>query len=255
MFGWKRRRRKRVRQRPTPASWPAILDRYVPYVRRLSQEDRGELFGHMHVFLAEKRFEGCGGLKITEAIRVTIAAQACLLLLHRETNYYSKLRSILVYPSTYVAHAPRRQPDGTVVEGPQARAGESWHHGVVVLSWDDVQHGAADIDDGHNVVLHEFAHQLDSESGSVEGAPALGLRSRYVVWARVLGHEYDRLQREVAARHRTLIDAYGAQNPAEFFAVVTECFFERPVELLRRHPALYEQLRSFYRQDPAERAE
>jgi Mlc titration factor MtfA (ptsG expression regulator) len=255
MFGLKRRRRRRLRERPVPAEWLAILKRNVPYVGTLSEAERRALCGHIQVFLAEKRFEGCGGLEITDEIRVTIAAQACVLLLSLETDYYPTLRAILVYPHRYVAHTARRQPDGTVIEGPQTRAGESWFRGAVVLSWDDVMRGAADIDDGRNVVFHEFAHQLDSESGANEGAPALGRRSRYLAWARVLGGEYRRLQADMESHRLTLLDTYGATSPAEFFAVVTEAFFEQPVALKRRHAALYAQLASFYGQDPAARGE
>jgi Mlc titration factor MtfA (ptsG expression regulator) len=225
----------------------------VAYVGTLSEAGRRALCGHIQVFLAEKRFEGCGGLEITDEIRVTIAAQACVLLLNLETDYYPTLRAILVYPHEYVARGARRQPDGTVIEGPEARAGESWFRGAVVLSWNDVMRGAADIDDGRNVVFHEFAHQLDSESGANEGAPALGRRSRYLAWARVLGREYRQLQADLEHHRRTLLDAYGATSPAEFFAVVTEAFFEQPVALRRRHAALYDQLASFYGQDPAAR--
>lgn len=248
-------RRPRLRKRALPAEWQAIIERNVPYVRLLSESEREQLAGDVQVFLAEKRFEGCAGLQITDEIRVTIAAQACLLLLNRATDFYPTLRTILVYPHGYVADAASRQPDGTVIEGPQHRLGESWLRGAVVLSWDDVRRGAADPFDGHNLVLHEFAHQLDSESGANEGAPALGGRPRSAAWARVLGGEYRQLIADLDRHMPTLIDAYGATTPAEFFAVVTEAFFERPVALRRRHPELYEQLRSFFRQDPAARLE
>jgi MtfA peptidase len=252
MFAWlRRRRRAAVRRRPIPDEWRALIDRNVPYVGRLTPEDRAELFGHVQVFLAEKHFEGCGGLELTDEVRVTIAAQACVLLLHRETDDYPNLTSILVYPTTYVVREGRRTAEGLVAEGPQARLGESWSRDVVVLAWDSVLSGAADIHDGHNVVLHEFAHQLDQEGGGGDGAPALPRRSMYVAWARVLGHDFDQLVRDVAHHHRTLIDRYGATNPAEFFAVVTETFFEKPRELRARHPELYALLKDFYRQDPA----
>jgi len=254
MFGFlKERRRRTLRQREFPAAWSGWLARNVPYVSRLDDEDLAELRGHIQVFLAEKSFEGCGGLEITDEIRVTVAAQACILLLHRETDYYPELRSILVYPSTYLVPGGRRTPDGLVVDEPEARLGESWVRGVVVLAWDSVLAGAADIHDGHNVVLHEFAHQLDQESGAGNGAPPLPRGSMYVAWARVLGREYDQLVRDVASHHQTLIDQYGARNPAEFFAVVTEAFFEKPHELRARHPELYGQMQAFYRQDPAAR--
>ncbi len=231
-----------------------MIDHNVPYVRTLNEDDRRELGSVIQVLLHEKRFEGCAGLKITDEIRVTIAAQAAVLLLHRETDYYPTLKTILVYPSTYIAHAKRRQPDGTVMEGPQARRGESWHRGALVLSWSDVLHGAADPDDGHNVVFHEFAHQIDGESGAMEGAPALGASTRYRAWARVLSAEYDKLIEDLHRGHKSLIDSYGATSPAEFFAVVTELFFERPSAMKRRYPELYDELAGFYRQDPAGRS-
>jgi Mlc titration factor MtfA (ptsG expression regulator) len=252
MFRWlMRRRREAIRRRPLPAEWRAIMDKNVPYVACLPSEDRDELAGHMQIFLAEKPFEGCGGLQITDEIRVTIAAQACILLLHRRTDYFSKLVSILVYPSTYVVPGGRSQPGGLMTDELQARIGESWVAGVVVLVWDSVRSGASDIHDGHNVVLHEFAHQLDQESGAGDGAPILPRRSMYVAWARVLGHDFEALVRDTQRHHRTLIDQYGATNPAEFFAVVTETFFEKPRQLRSKYPALYDQLQQFYRQDPA----
>ncbi|MCK4340198.1 MAG: zinc-dependent peptidase [Phycisphaerae bacterium] len=253
MFGFKRRRRRRLSQRPFPPEWRAIIERNVPYCRLFAADERKEMQGHIQVFLREKRFEGCGGLELTDEMRVTIAAQACMLLLNRESDYYPKLSSILVYPARYVVDAARRLPDGTVVEGEEIRAGESWLRGAVVLSWDDARHGAIDVRDGHNVVLHEFAHQLDSESGAVDGAPVLPRRSMYADWARVLGREYERLRDDLAQRRRTLLRPYGATSPAEFFAVVTEMFFEQPVALQRRHPELYEQMTLFYNQDPAAR--
>ena len=252
MFAWlRRRRRDAIRRRPFPAEWRAFIEKNVPYVACLSAEDREELVGHIQVFLAEKRFEGCGGLQITDEARVTIAAQACVLLLHRQTEYYPNLVSILVYPTTYLVPGGQSTPDGLVAEGTQARLGESWARDVVVLAWDSVLSGAADIHDGHNVVLHEFAHQLDQESGMGDGAPALPRRSMYVAWARVLGHDFDQLVRDTAHHHRTLIDRYGATNPAEFFAVATETFFEKPRQLQSKHPELYLQLQQFYSQDPA----
>jgi Mlc titration factor MtfA (ptsG expression regulator) len=254
MFAFfKERRRARSRAREFPPRWNEYLARNVPYVSRLVEADRAELRGHIQVFLDEKRFEGCAGLEITDEIRVTVAAQACVLLLHRRTDYYPQLDSILIYPSTFVVPEGGRMPGGMVMAGPQARLGESWVRGAVVLAWDNVLAGAADIHDGHNVVLHEFAHQLDQESGGGDGAPALPRRSAYVAWARVLGHEYDQLVRQAERRHRTLIDQYGATNPAEFFAVVTETFFEKPHELRARHAELYQQMQEFYLQDPAGR--
>jgi hypothetical protein len=207
----------------------------------------------VQVFLDEKRFEGCGGIEINDEIRVTVAAQACVLLLHRDTDVYPDLEVVLVYPHAYVDPRPRRAEAGVLVEGGQARLGES-SQGVVVLAWDAVLRGASDMRDGHNLVFHEFAHQLDQEDGAADGAPILGERARYAAWARVLGAEFQALVNAEEHGIRTDIDGYGAVSPAEFFAVVTEAFFERPRALRARHPALYEQMRAFYRQDPAELA-
>jgi MtfA peptidase len=246
------RRRRKLLEAPLPPEWREILSRNVPYYGCLPPEQQSELEGLMNVFLAEKSFEGAGGLEMTDEIRVTIAAQACVLLLGREARFYPGLDAIIVYPHAYVSRLPRRGPDGTVSEGPQARLGESWKQGALIVSWDDVVRGAADIHDGHNVVFHEFAHQLDSEYGPATGAPLLEKRSMYVAWARVLGEEYSELVERLKRHAPTFLTAYAATNPAEFFAVATEFFFEKSVAMRRDHPELYEQLRLFYHQDPAE---
>lgn len=238
-------------RKPLHAEWLAVVARNVPYYRLLPSAQQHALQGLVQVFLAEKPFEACGGLTLTDEIRLTIAAQGCILLLGRETDIYPKLRSILVYPHAYVANVTARQPDGTVIEGWQGRLGESWMQGYVVLSWEDVLRGAADMHDGRNVVFHEFAHQLDNESGAPEGAPLLPESSMYTTWARVFGAEYQALCNSVERDEPTLLDPYGAVSPAEFFAVATEFFFERPVELESVHRELYEQLRLYFRQDPA----
>ncbi len=247
---WKNHRRAELRRAPFPEGFRAIVTRNVPYVARLSEADREELEGLVKVFLAEKSFEGCGGLEISDEIRVTIAAQACLLLLHRETDMYPNLDAILVYPSAYRAKT-KRVEGGVVIESEGARLGESWTRGTVVLAWDSVKSGASNLFDGHNVVLHEFAHQLDGEDGAMDGAPDLGARSRYTAWAHVLGEEYAELTARLHEGRASDIDAYGATNPQEFFAVVTEMFFEKPRLLQKRHPALYAELAAFYAQDPA----
>jgi Mlc titration factor MtfA (ptsG expression regulator) len=256
MFRWlRRRRRKKIRARPFPDAWRGYMERHVPYVEMLTVAERAELEGHVQVFLEEKRFEGCGGLEMTDEIRVSIAAQACMLLLGRDTDYYRGLGSILVYPSAYVATSTSSLAGGSVVESEQVRLGESWSTGQVVLSWDDVERGAADVRDGHNVVFHEFAHQLDGLNPASDGAPVLDKRSMYIAWARVLGAEYERLLDDIDRHRRTVLDSYGATNPAEFFAVASETFFEQPISLRRRHPELYDQLALFYKQDPASRYE
>jgi len=252
MFGFKKWRRKQLSRRPFPKDWLAIIERNMPFYKKLTAEDQKELHGHILIFINEKRFEGCGGLQITDEIKLTIAAQACILLLHRQTDYYPGLSSILVYPQAYIARQAERLESGVVAEGPHIRLGESWHRGSVVLSWDDVYRSAADIHDGHNVVFHEFAHQLDSSGGKGDSTPVLRQPSNYIVWARVLQKDYEKLRRDVSRRRHTLLNGYGATNPAEFFAVATECFFEKPKELQKQHSDLYDELKSFYQQDPAQ---
>jgi len=252
LMSWlKKRRRKKLRQRPFPPQWQDILEGTVWLYRYLPPPDRQELHGHIHVFLAEKRFEGARGLTITDEVKLAIAAQACLLLLHRETNYYPGLYSIVVYPHSYLARQRERDEVGTVREGVQPRSGESWSRGVVVLAWDAVAAGASGDLGCHNVVLHEFAHQLDYEDGVAEGSPALPSRDMYRSWSRVLGEEYRQLRLAVVQARATLLDKYGATSPAEFFAVVTEYFFMCPRSLKARHPELYEELTLYYKQDPA----
>ncbi len=251
MFGFRQRRRKQLRITPFPANWIIIVKRNVPLYRYLPETDRKELHGHILIFLDEKKFEGCGGLQINDEIKVTIAAQACILLLHRKTNYYHTLKSVVVYPSAYIAHESRLVGNGIVAEGESVRLGESWHSGAVVLSWNDVLCGAADIHDGHNVVFHEFAHQLDHDGGESHGSPVMERRSMYLAWARVLGAEYAKLRKDTELGCRTVMDRYGATNPAEFFAVATESFFEKPVQLKQKHPELYEEFMLYYQQDPA----
>ncbi len=251
MFSLREFCRRRLRNQPFPQGWEEILARNIPRYKHLSASDREELNGHIQIFLAEKRFEGAAGLTMTDEIRVTIAAQACMLLLHRRTDYYPGLSSIIVYPHEYVTRHTERASGGLVREGPQVRLGESSPRGAVVLSWDHVRAGASDVHDCRNVVFHEFAHQLDAEDGRVDGAPLLPLQSMYIAWARILGAEYESLREKAARGNRTLLDRYGATNPAEFFAVATECFFQRPTRMKAEYPELYEELRGYYRQDPA----
>ena len=244
-------RRKGLRARPFPAAWRGILDRRVPYYRLLPPDLQRQLQGHIQVFLAEKPFIGCAGLEITDDVRVTIAAQACLLILNRGSSYIPNLSQILVYPGAFVIERLRAEPSGVLQEQRQVLSGESWTHGQVVLSWDDTVAGAAIVDDGRNVVIHEFAHQLDQEKGYANGAPWLGRRDRYPRWSQVLSEEFARLQFQAATQQPSLISYYGATNPAEFFAVVSEVFFEQPREMAALHPALYEELRALYRIDPS----
>jgi Mlc titration factor MtfA (ptsG expression regulator) len=261
MFGFfarrKARRRERLRSRPFPNEWREVLVKKFPLFRRLNAADQRELEGLIQVFFDEKRIEACGGFEMKDEVRVLIAAQACLLLLHRETDVYPDLKTVLVYPETYVVPARACEEGEATDRASRARLGESWRRGPVVLSWSSAVAGAANMHDGSNLVLHEFAHQLDQEDGAADGAPALscegleGCYVRYLTWARVLAKEFEQLRKETANGRKTLLDQYGATDPAEFFAVGTECFFEKPRQMLRKHPELYAELSKFYRQDPA----
>jgi MtfA peptidase len=247
------RRRERVRAQPFPAAWREILDRRVPYYRRLPYHLRRQLEQHIQVFIAEKSFAGCAGQEITDEVRVTIAAQACLLILNRKPDYFPKLEQVLVYPGAFIVERIQADAGNPLLQSyaAQTLSGESWTHGRVVVSWEDALAGAAIPDDGRNVVIHEFAHQLDQEKGYANGAPWLGSRHRYPRWSQVLGEEYARLQQSTFTGEPSLFDAYGATNPAEFFAVISEAFFERPREMALLHPALYGELCNLYRVDPA----
>lgn len=244
------RRRARWRRQPFPPAWRDILRQRVPYVRGLPADLQLQLKQHIQVFLAEKPFIGCGGLRITDEIRVTIAAQACLLILNRPTSYYPQLRQILVYPSAFFVQRPHTDDAGVLQDHSRVLSGESWSQGQVILSWDDTVAGAAVVDDAQNVVIHEFAHQLDSEKGYASGAPILDGRQRYARWARVMSEAFAELQQQAHAQQHALFNHYGATDPAEFFAVVSETFFEQPAELAAQYPALYQELRDFYRIDP-----
>ena len=244
-------RRRRLRAAPFPPEWLRVLERRVPLYGRLSEADQQELRGHVQVFLAEKNFEGGGGMRVGDEVRVIIAAQASLLLLHRETDYFPGLSSIIVYPDEFVVQQSETDETGVVFEGEDIRSGESWQHGTLVISWKDVLLGGTDGYEDYNVVLHEFAHQLDTEEGITSGAPLLGRRPR-LRWHGVLEEEYERLRADEAAGRPTLLDPYGAEHPAEFFAVATECFFTIPTELRDQHPDLYDELARYFRQDPAQ---
>lgn len=251
---WLSWRRSRVRATAFPAAWRKILQRRVPLVRRLPTDLQLQLKKHMQVFIAEKSFLGCGGLHITEEMRVVIAAQACLLILNRATDYFGKVRQILVYPGAFVVNRSTVDGAGVQQEQRQALTGESWSQGQVILSWQDTLEGAAVADDGFNVVIHEFAHQLDQENGAAQGAPPPTLGNTHhnpQRWSEVFHAAYSQLQAEVRHGVDGLLNHYGAQDPAEFFAVVSETFFEQGQALKMEYPALYRELRGYYQVDPA----
>jgi MtfA peptidase len=254
MFGFlKDRHRKRLKARPFPNEWLKIIKARIAFFLRLAAADQAELLDYIQIFLAEKNFEGCAGQEITDEVRVTIAGQACLLLLHRKTDYFPRLLTILVYPSIYSVNENRPITAEIWAEGKASRLGETGRTmGSMVLAWDAVKSGAADPADGKNVVLHEFAHQLDYENFAADGTPALATRKEQLAWREVMRTEFASLRAADETGIPTLLDTYGATNSAEFFAVSVEAFFERPVMLRAQHPRLYAELRNYFRQDPVE---
>ena len=243
-------RRQRVRRQPFPPEWRQILRQRWPYFHTMPADLQLQLKKHVQVFLAEKPFIGCNGLVVTDEMRVTIAAQACLLLLNRRGDGFTKLRQILVYPGAFIVDKLHADGSGVLQEQRRALAGESWSLGRVVLSWEDTLEGAQVPDDGRNVVIHEFAHQLDQENGPANGAPWLRGRGRRARWARVMSAEFALLQQRASRGEPSLLSAYGATDPAEFFAVASEVFFEQPQRLHAEHAALYRELSGLYRVNP-----
>lgn len=245
----------RLLKHPVPLSWAGIVRSNVPLSKELRGPDFERLLKLVQVFLKKKHIEGAGGLEMTEEIAVTIAAQACFLLLWLQVGLYPALRTVIVYPGTVVPRYSQRVYEHGSVEqegDEDPILGQSWGQGVVVLSWDSAQRGAFDPRDGKNVVFHEFAHQLDQETGAADGLP-VGLRlSSLKPWAEVIERRFRQLETAERSGQDTVLDTYGATNHAEFFAVATEAFFEKPSQLRRSQPDLYAHLREFYGVDPAE---
>ena len=245
--GW---RDKRILKRTFPSNWQAIVHRRLPFLEKLSESEQKQLQDMIKLFVGKKNYYGCGGLEINDDIRVTIAAEACLLLLNRQTGVYPTMQAYTGLPFMRLRwNVSNYNPDGTVSQVKSGLLGESWDTSKVILSWDDVEHGVVNFNDGHNVVLHEFSHQLDSESGSANGAPLLKKNS-YRLWAKVLSKEFKALVKASEGHDKAVMDYYGATNPAEFFAVATEAFFEKPQQMSNKHPELYNEFKTYYCVDP-----
>ncbi|MBD2436530.1 M90 family metallopeptidase [Nostoc sp. FACHB-110] len=245
-----KQRRNQIKKRTFPPLWSAIIENNLPIYLHLSPDERRRLQGHIQVFLTEKQFIGCQGLQVTEEMKLIIASFACLLLLNERGEYFPKLRSILIYPSAYFVNQTVAISDYIVEERKDIRLGESWSRDQLILSWEQVQRDTKNWQDGHNVVLHEFAHQLDQEDGKAEGVPILAQKSDYPIWSKVMTAEYQKLCHDIEQNAITIIDSYGATNPAEFFAVATETFFEKPQQLSSHHPTLYDLLQNYYQLNP-----
>ncbi|MGH1470673.1 MAG: zinc-dependent peptidase [Cellvibrionaceae bacterium] len=249
LFVWPKLSKNIIREKKFDTAWDEILHKRLPIYHKLLKKQKQHLQDLMKVFLHQKDFIGCAGQDITEEIKVVIAAQACLLLLNRTTSEYQDLTTIYVYPTSFKATREVRDELGLVSTESNHLLGESWSTGKVILAWDNVEKGIRNFTDGHNVVIHEFAHQLDQESGTTNGAPILSTRAAYKSWAYVFGKEFEILQKN-KYKNNNVINEYGATNPAEFFAVASETFFEEPHKLYKNHKALFEELQAYYQLDP-----
>ncbi|MDX1780511.1 MAG: zinc-dependent peptidase [Thalassovita sp.] len=245
----KKQARKSLLASPLSDQQRAIVAGQVPLTRRLPSQMRGKLEGKINAFLDQIDFIGCDGLEVTEEMRLSIAAQACLLIVNSDT-WYDHLRTILIYPGAFKSR--QTEHHGYVVtQRETVRTGESWARGPVVLSWAHTRQGAINDRDGHNVVFHEFAHQIDDLSGHTDGIPNLDKTQSFAGWQRAFAPAYATHVQQVQAGHKTVFDAYGAEGPEEFFAVAVETFFERPAVLKHREPAVFEQLALLFRMDPS----
>ena len=252
-FPWsKSRHRRELLASPFPKAWRGYLQANIALYRRLPPSSRRKLEDGTRILIAEKDWEGVGGLTLTDEIKVTIAGLASLLVLGFDGEYYPNVETILVYPQGFLVTERKNEIRGVIAEQVLPLAGQAALQGPVIVSWSDVQKNmASGGHSGHNVVLHEFAHKLDMRDGAADGAPYLRDDAQVETWSRVMSAEYQRLVQQTQSGEASVIDAYGAANAAEFFAVATESFFEKPRDLQEIHPELYAVLRDFYRQDPA----
>lgn len=257
MWNWFRNnRRKKILATPFPREWEKYIQNHIPYYQHFNNVEKKRLQNLVQIFVADKHWVGCNDLALTDEIRVVIAAQACLLVLALPDDYYRRVKSIYIYPSTVLV--PER-PKGffevskTPTRGPMPIAGQAHYRGPVILVWDAVKREARDPEQGHNVVYHEFAHKLDMLDGKADGTPPLTTREEYQRWMEICSREYLELSHRIEHGEPAFLDSYAATNEAEFFAVATENFFNKPEEFKYHHPELYQVLRGFYRQDPAQR--
>jgi Mlc titration factor MtfA (ptsG expression regulator) len=249
---WRRRREARVLlQRAIPDSlWLDTLQRY-PFLHQRDEADRAELRRLATLFLADKEFSGAGGLVVTDEMAVAVAAQACLPILRLGLASYDSFVGIVMHSDEVVARRQATDEAGVVHDYDEVLSGEAMEGGPVMLSWRDVAEAGASAEMGYNVVIHEFVHVLDMRDGLADGIPPMPSRAERKRWSDVLSGEYERLREDVDRGFDTFLDPYGAESLEEFFPVAAEAFFVAPQGLLDEHPALYDLLRSYFRQDPA----
>lgn len=257
---WKARRRRKLLAQPFPAAWEDWLRTNCRQYRDLSADEQLRLRQDVRLLIAEKNWEGCNGLTVTPEMQVTIAAHAALMALGFPALPFERLVTILIYPDAFIGRRKQRiSGDLPAIFGEQAfqtaeaHLGEAWYQDVVILVWREIQEQCQQPAAGRNVVIHEFAHLLDMEDQAADGLPNLDNEEQYETWLDVTSAEFERLRRQIRLGRRTLLDSYATTNPAEFFAVASETFFEQPLAFRAELPNLYAVLRAFYRQDPAAR--
>lgn len=250
------RRRKRLLETPFPAAWTQILERNVSAYKLLDDDERKRLRDLVQVFIAEKHWEGAGGLELTDEIEVTIAGTGCQLVLGRSHDLFAEVESIVVYPSSVVIPPQARSmfdPGARPEAGETPVLGVAHRGGAVVLAWDSALSGARDPRDGRNVVIHELAHKIDFLDGSADGTPPLSSGSARRAWIAAFAPAYLAHRERAERGQASFLDDYAVTNEAEYFAVATEAFFEKPRALARELPDVYAALRQFYSLDLAAR--
>jgi len=233
---WRSFRRKAFAREPLPAAWRATAEARLPFVAAFGAEERERFYRHLAAFARDKSWEGAAGLVVDDTMKVVISGAAARLSMNLDYDVYDRLRSVVIYPAGFL-HPDR---DGVVL-------GLVNSFGTMVLSWDAVRRGIANPVDGQDTAIHELAHVLDLGDGAFDGTPPLERSTDYHAWVKAFSAHYRAFRKRP---HKSILRKYAATNEAEFFAVATEMFFERPRDLLRKHPALYAELSRYYRVDP-----
>lgn len=219
----------------------------------LSAVEKARLRELTTLFLYRKKFIGAQGLELTKEMCIIVAAQACLLVLKLEIEFFDGWSDVIIYPGAFRISRDHTDSAGVVHHEDNVLSGESWSRGPVILSWQDVQKEMFGEHPGRNVVVHELAHKLDMQNGKANGMPPLHATMHRVQWTEILSSAYEHLQQSLAQHHRVCLNPYAATDPGEFFAVISEYFFTSPDMLHAHHPKVYEQLSLYYRQNPLQR--
>lgn len=246
-------KQRRLRRKRIPWSlWHQVVAQ-TPVLSKLNKRELHRLRILASLFLLRKTINGAGSWMVDDFMRVTIAAQACLLILNLDLDYFDGWVEIIVYPEPFIAEHKVVDENGVVTQQRHTLGGESWSRGPIILSWSDIAQDSRQQGGIRNVVLHEFSHKLDTLNGPADGLPPLHKEVRLKRWSHDFNEVYDTLQRQVAYHQHTALNPYASVSPAEFFAVVTEYFFEAPDLLYRHYPNIYRDLQGFYRQNALDR--